>query len=49
MSEKLLTDKEIDSYKTDGAIVLRKKFDISWIEKLKCLIEKILNICYKKK
>ena len=33
--KKLLTTKEINNFKTDGAIVLRKKFDISWIEKLK--------------
>ena len=31
----LLTSQEIESFKKDGAIVLRKKFDISWIEKLK--------------
>ena len=31
----LLTTKEIKDFKSDGAIVLRKKFDISWIEKLK--------------
>jgi len=30
-----LTADEIKNFKTDGAIVLRKKFDISWIEKLK--------------
>jgi len=29
--KKLLTTKEVESFKTDGAIVLRKKFDISWI------------------
>ena len=40
MSEKLLTDNEIENYKNDGAIVLRKKFDISWIEKLKKGIKK---------
>ena len=40
MSEKLLTDNEIENYKNDGAIVLRKKFDISWIEKLKIGIKK---------
>ena len=37
---KLLTAKEIENYKTDGAIVLRKKFDIDWIEKLKAGIKK---------
>ena len=31
----LLTAKEIEDFKADGAIVLRKKFDISWIEKLR--------------
>ena len=29
--KKLLTTTEINNFKTDGAIVLRKKFDISWI------------------
>jgi len=36
----LLTAKEIENYKSDGAIVLREKFDISWIEKLKIGIKK---------
>jgi len=27
----LLTAKEVENFKTDGAIVLRKKFDINWI------------------
>ena len=36
----LLTTKEVKDYKNNGAIVLRKKFDISWIEKLKKGIEK---------
>ena len=31
----LLTSKEIENFKKDGAIVLRKKFDVSLIEKLK--------------
>ena len=31
----LLTSQEIEDFKKDGAIVLRKKFDISWVEKLK--------------
>ena len=31
----LLTTKEIENFKADGAVVLRKKFDISWIKKLK--------------
>ena len=34
MKNFLIAD-EIKKFKTDGAIVLRKKFDISWIEKLK--------------
>ena len=33
--KKLLTTDEIKNFKIDGAIVLRKKFDINWIEKLK--------------
>ena len=37
----LLTTKEIKNFKTDGAIVLRKKFDISWVEKLKIGIKKL--------
>ena len=36
----LLTANEVKNFKTDGAIVLRKKFDISWIEKLKIGIKK---------
>ena len=31
----LLNSQEIENFKKDGAIVLRNKFDISWIEKLK--------------
>ena len=31
----LLTSQEIENFKKDGAIVLRNKFDVSWIEKLK--------------
>ena len=31
----LLTTKEIENYKTNGAVFLRKKFDVRWIEKLK--------------
>jgi len=38
--KKLLTAKEIEAFKADGAIVLRKKFDVSWIEKLKTGIKK---------
>ena len=36
----LLTTKEIENFKADGAVVLRKKFDISWIKKLKTGIAK---------
>ena len=36
----LLTAKEVENFKTDGAIILRKKFDINWIEKLKIGITK---------
>ena len=39
----LLTAKEVENFKTDGAIVLRKKFNISWIEKLKTGIKKDIN------
>jgi len=38
--KKLLTTKEINDFKLDGAIVLRKKFDVHWIEKLKSGIDK---------
>jgi len=38
--KKLLTTKEVNDFKLNGAIVLRKKFDISWIEKLKIGIKK---------
>ena len=31
----LLTSQEIQNFKKDGAIVIRNKFDVSWIEKLK--------------
>ena len=31
----ILTIKEIEDFKKDGAIILRKKFDTHWIEKLK--------------
>ena len=40
MQNNLLTKQEIENFRTDGAIVLRKKFDISWIKKLKKGIEK---------
>ena len=35
----LLTSQEIKNFKKDGAIVLRNKFDVSWIEKLKKGVE----------
>ena len=41
--KKLLTTKEVENFKTNGAIVLRKKFDISWVEKLKIGIKKYLK------
>jgi len=41
--KKLLTTKEINNFKVDGAVVLRKKFDIYWIEKLKKGIGKDLK------
>ena len=31
----ILSLEEINQFKADGAIVLRNKFDIHWIEKLK--------------
>jgi ectoine hydroxylase-related dioxygenase (phytanoyl-CoA dioxygenase family) len=31
----LLSSQEIESFKRNGAIVIRKKFDVNWIEKLK--------------
>jgi len=33
--KKLLTTKEVNDFKLNGAIVLRKKFDTHWIKKLK--------------
>ena len=38
--KKLLTTKEINDFKLNGAIILRKKFDVHWIEKLKSGIAK---------
>ena len=38
--KKLLTTKEINDFKLNGAIVLRKKFDVHWIKKLKSGIAK---------
>ena len=36
----MLNSEEIENYKNDGAVFLRKKFDISWVEKLKIGIKK---------
>ena len=33
--DKILTNNEINQFKNDGAIFLKGKFDIEWIEKLK--------------
>ncbi len=33
--DKILTNNEIKQFKNDGAIFLKDKFDIQWIEKLK--------------
>ena len=37
---KILTPNEINQFKTDGAILLKDKFDISWIKKLQKGIER---------
>ena len=37
---KILTNNEINQFKNDGAIFLKDKFDIKWIEKLKKGIER---------
>ena len=36
---KILTENEITKFKEDGAIFLKNKFDINWINKLKKGIE----------
>ena len=38
--KKLLTTKEVNDFKLNGAIVLRKKFGVHWIKKLKTGIAK---------
>ena len=38
--KKILTTKEINDFKVNGAIILRKKFEINWIEILKIGIKK---------
>ena len=40
---KLVSEIEINKFKKDGAVLLKNKFDISWIEKLKKGIEKGKN------
>ena len=37
---KILSNSEITQFKNDGAIFLKDKFDIKWIEKLKKGIER---------
>ena len=36
----MLTEKEINDFKVNGAVFLEKKFDVRWIKKLKKGIEK---------
>ena len=38
-----VTQKEIESFKEDGAIFLKNRFDIEWIKKLKLGIKKAKN------
>ena len=38
--DKILTNDEINQFKNEGAIFLKDKFDIQWIEKLKKGIER---------
>ncbi len=38
--DKILTNDEITQFKNDGAIFLKDKFDIDWIDKLKKGIER---------
>ena len=38
--DKILTNNEINQFKNEGAIFLKDKFDIKWIEKLKKGIER---------
>ena len=40
---KILTKNEITKFKEDGAIFLKNKFDINWINKLKTGIEKDIS------
>ena len=41
----LLTEKEINQFQKNGAIFIKGKFDLNWIEKLKIGIEKDINEC----
>ena len=38
--QNLLSKKEINQFKKDGAILIQGKFDLDWIEKLKTGIDK---------
>ena len=38
--KKILTNSEVNQFKSDGAIFIKNKFDIEWIEKLKKGIER---------
>ena len=38
--DKILTNNEINQLKNDGAIFIKDKFDVKWIEKLKKGIER---------
>ena len=40
----LLTEKEINQFQKNGAIFIKGKFDLKWIEKLKIGIEKDIKI-----
>ncbi len=40
---KLISKEEIEKFNKDGAIFLKNKFDIKWIEKLKKGIERDIN------
>ena len=42
--DKILTNNEIKQFKNDGAIFLKDKFDVRWIEKLKKGIDRDIKI-----
>ena len=42
--DKILTNNEINQFKNDGAIFLKDKFDVRWIEKLKKGIDRDIKI-----